>query len=181
MNLQERVPILVVSGRPEDAELVSRNLRNAGCNAHCTRVDGVGEVADALEGPLDTHLVVDFTAGSDLAGLPALVQVRDRVIPDVPILVVLAKGGEELLALDEALESYKKALKVESDMGDRMAEILCLNDIGNVYLIQGKVDDQKNTIVAAGGAVALVLLIIVFMLGKRSGRKKTTLVVIKRR
>jgi len=46
--------------------------------------------------------------------------------------------------------------------------------------VQGKVDDQKNTLVAAGGAALVVVLIIFFLLGKRSGRKKTTLVEIKR-
>jgi hypothetical protein len=46
--------------------------------------------------------------------------------------------------------------------------------------IQGKVDEQRNTLVTVGGAALVVLLIIFFLLGKRSGKKKTTLVEIRR-
>lgn len=46
--------------------------------------------------------------------------------------------------------------------------------------VQGKVDDQRNTLLTAGGAVLLILLVLFFVLGKRSGKKKTTLVEIRR-
>lgn len=46
--------------------------------------------------------------------------------------------------------------------------------------VQGKVDDQKNTLLTAGGVTLLVLLVLFFVLGKRSGKKKTTLVEIRR-
>ena len=46
--------------------------------------------------------------------------------------------------------------------------------------IQGKVDDQRNTLVTVGGAALVVLLMLMFLLGKRSGRKKSTLVEIRR-
>lgn len=97
MNLQDRVPILIVSGRPDDAELVSRNLRNAGCNAHCTLVAGPGEVPQALGAEVSIELIADFTTGTDLSGLAGLVQIRDRAAPDLPILVVMPKASEELV------------------------------------------------------------------------------------
>ena len=46
--------------------------------------------------------------------------------------------------------------------------------------VQGKVDDQKNTLVTIGGIALLVLLILFFLLGKRSGKKKSTFVEIRR-
>ncbi len=46
--------------------------------------------------------------------------------------------------------------------------------------VQGKVDDQKNTLMAAGAGLGTLLLIIFFLLGKRSGKKKTTFVEIRR-
>ena len=46
--------------------------------------------------------------------------------------------------------------------------------------LQGKVDEQKNTLLTVGGGAIVVLLILFFLLGKRSGKKKTTLVEIRR-
>ena len=46
--------------------------------------------------------------------------------------------------------------------------------------LQGRVDEQKNTLVTVGGVAIVVLLILFFLLGKRSGKKKTTLVEIRR-
>lgn len=46
--------------------------------------------------------------------------------------------------------------------------------------IQGKVEEQKNTLLTVGGGALVVLLLLFFVLGKRSGKKQTTLVEIRR-
>lgn len=46
--------------------------------------------------------------------------------------------------------------------------------------IQGKVEEQKNTLLTVGGGALVVLLLVFFLLGKRSGKKQTTLVEIRR-
>lgn len=46
--------------------------------------------------------------------------------------------------------------------------------------LQGKVDDQKNSLLLAAGGTLVVLLLVFFLLGKRSGKKQTTLVEIRR-
>jgi hypothetical protein len=47
-------------------------------------------------------------------------------------------------------------------------------------MLQGKVDEQRNTLLTVGGGALVILLLVFFLLGKRSGKKKTTLVEIRR-
>lgn len=46
--------------------------------------------------------------------------------------------------------------------------------------VQGKVEEQKNSLLTIGGTALVILLVLFFVLGKRSGKKQTTLVEIRR-
>ena len=47
-------------------------------------------------------------------------------------------------------------------------------------VLQGKLNDKKQTLMTMATTGGIVLLIIFFLLGKRAGRKKTTFVEIRR-
>jgi tetratricopeptide (TPR) repeat protein len=60
---------------------------------------------------------------------------------------------------DQAIEYYKKSLKIREEIGDRKGEGVTLNNIGMIYYARGKYDQaieyyQKSlTILAEIGAV----------------------------
>lgn len=46
--------------------------------------------------------------------------------------------------------------------------------------LQGKVDDQRQTLTTAAIVGGVVLLLLVYVVGRRSGRRKTSIVEIRR-
>jgi diguanylate cyclase (GGDEF)-like protein/PAS domain S-box-containing protein len=96
MAQQAATPILAVSKLDEDAELVSRLLRQAGLLAHCRRVANLEDLADALR-IQPPQLLFVFTA-SPPGDVSAIVKVCAEITPILPIIAVTKDADEAMIA-----------------------------------------------------------------------------------
>ena len=87
-----QVPLIVLSGREDDVELVNRSLRDGGHPVHCHWVAKV----DALAGALDDHdaQLLCFFPDSLPAPIREIAKIKDQASRMVP-LVVVSKAAEE--------------------------------------------------------------------------------------
>src|SRR3712207_2323152 len=87
--------VLIVEDVPEDAELVTRVLTDAGFEFEWTRVDTAPDYVAALETRPDVIL-----ADHDIPGfgaIPALA-IREECFADIPLIVVTGHVGDERAA-----------------------------------------------------------------------------------
>jgi diguanylate cyclase (GGDEF)-like protein len=90
--VQAPVPLIVLSGREDDVELVNRSLRDGG---HPVRCHWVTEL-DALAGAIDDHdpQLLCFFPDSLPASIRAIAKIKQQAAGAVP-LVVVSKAAEE--------------------------------------------------------------------------------------
>jgi multidomain signaling protein FimX len=91
------VPLVVVSTAREPVEALNSLLRKQGVAAHCTWIPAIADLPDALT-QINPQLLL-FVAGDD-SELAQVAQVRTRISPDVPLLVIRAQLTEVQLAAD---------------------------------------------------------------------------------
>ena len=93
--------ILLVEDSPEDAELMSEQILDAGLEARFERVESAGELRQALAGFLPDIVLSDLSMPG-FSGDEALRIVRESA-PDVPFIFVSGTMGE-----DNAVEALQK-------------------------------------------------------------------------
>lgn len=89
-------PILAVSKRDEDAELVNRLLRRAGITARCTRVGSLDALPDALQAHRP-HLLFLF-ASDPARDVGAVAKACAEIAPIMPIIAVTPSADEAAIA-----------------------------------------------------------------------------------
>ncbi len=89
---QAPVPLIVLSGREDDVELVNRSLRDGGHPVHCHWVAKV----DALAGAIDDHApeLLCFFPDSLPAPIREIAKIKQKASGTVP-LVVVSKAAQE--------------------------------------------------------------------------------------
>src|SRR6185436_16431762 len=97
---QSPVPLIVLSGREDDVELVNRSLRDGGHPVRCLWVAKV----DALSGALDEHEpeLLCFFPDSLPAPIREVAKIRQQAARTIP-LVVVSKAAEETDIADALL------------------------------------------------------------------------------
>lgn len=88
-----RVRILLIEDDPVDAELIVREIKSAGLQADCHRIDTEEQLVHALQDPWDGVLCDYRLPGWD--GLAALRRVR-RTVDDLPFIFVSGSIGEDV-------------------------------------------------------------------------------------
>ncbi len=100
MSESVAVPLVVASVARDPVEALNSLLRRNGIPAHCTWIPGLQDLPEALE-QLNPELVVCVT--QDGSEVTTVAQVRDKVAPDLPLLVVRPEVDEEIICADLAL------------------------------------------------------------------------------
>jgi diguanylate cyclase (GGDEF)-like protein len=97
---QAQVPLVVLSARQDDVELINRSLRDGGHPVHCHWV----ETVDALAGALDSHdpQILWFFADSLPTAIRDVAKIKERAAHTVP-LVVVSRTAEETDIADAML------------------------------------------------------------------------------
>lgn len=96
MTQHAQVPVIVVSRREDDAEAISQTLRNGGCAAHCQWLAQTRDVPAALEaGAPELLFLFDDGSGAEVGQLADL---RDRLAPGTPLIVVAERVNEDAIA-----------------------------------------------------------------------------------
>jgi diguanylate cyclase (GGDEF)-like protein len=114
---QASVPLVVLTSREDDVELVNRSLRDGGHPVRCHWVAKIDSLADALEGH-DAQLLC-FFPDSLPAPIREVAKIRQQVSRMVP-LVVVSKAAEEtdiadaLLAGAQDLVSFAQTERLRS-------------------------------------------------------------------
>ena len=93
------VPVLVQSVSRDPVETLNSLLRNSGLAAHCTWIPDIQDVPDALE-QLNPELVVVFAPAAE--HLAAMAEVRDRMAPGVPLIVIREQFDSSVTGADMA-------------------------------------------------------------------------------
>jgi CheY-like chemotaxis protein len=98
--VQAPVPLIVLSGREDDVELVNRSLRDGGHPVRCHWVTKI----DALAGALDDHdpQLLCFFPDSLPAPIREITRIKQQATHTVPLLVV-SKAAEETDIADALL------------------------------------------------------------------------------
>lgn len=90
------VPLIVLSRRDENVVAVNNILRQASHPVHCTRVDQINDLADALQArPPELVIVFDENRNSDVAAVSAQLA---NLTPSPPLLLVQAQVTEQSIA-----------------------------------------------------------------------------------
>jgi multidomain signaling protein FimX len=115
--LQAPVPLIVLSGREDDVELVNRSLRDGGHPVRCHWVTKVDALADAI----DDHSpeLVCFFPDSLPAPIRDIAKIRQQAAASVPLVVVSnaaqeADIAEALLAGAQDLVSFGQTERLRS-------------------------------------------------------------------
>jgi CheY-like chemotaxis protein len=93
VNGRPNIKILLLEDRPEDAELLLREMRRHGLSFVSLRVDSKQEYEDALDSFSPDLILSDYTL-PDFDGIDALTAARQRR-PDTPFIFVSGTIGEE--------------------------------------------------------------------------------------
>ncbi len=98
---QAQVPLLVLSGREDDVELINRSLRDGGHPVHCHWVTKIDALADAFEahGPQ----LLWFFPDSLPTPIRDVAKIRQQAGPMVPLVVVRKAADENEIA--EAMQA----------------------------------------------------------------------------
>ena len=94
--------VLIVEDSRDDAELLARELRNAGFDPDWKRVETEGDFRASLEDPPDL-IISDYTM-PQFSGLRAMGLLRERGL-DIPFLLISGRVGEE-----KAVEAMKQGV-----------------------------------------------------------------------
>ena len=94
------VPLIVLSAAREPVEAVNGILRRAGQPAHCTWIPALRDLADALT-QLNPEMLVHMAESR--GEFEAAVRVRDKLAPDVPVLLLAPEVNEDDIAEAMAL------------------------------------------------------------------------------
>jgi PAS domain S-box-containing protein len=109
------VPLVIVSVSRDPVEALNSLLRKQGVAAHCTWIPAIADLPDALEQINPQLLLLVSTDGHEL---PQVAQVRTRVSPEVPLLVLrpeltehamaedLAQGARDSITLTEGVRAH---------------------------------------------------------------------------
>jgi CheY-like chemotaxis protein len=105
MTTPAPIRVLILEDSPADAELMLRELRNAGLEVQAERVDSETEFAARLAPELDL-ILSDFQL-PQFGGLEALRLLRSRGL-DVPFIIVSGSIGEDIAvaAMREGADDY---------------------------------------------------------------------------
>ena len=94
------VPLIVLSAAREPVEAVNGILRRAGQPAHCTWIPALRDLADAIT-QLNPEMLVHMAESR--GEFEAAVRVRDKLAPDVPVLLLAPEVNEDDIAEAMAL------------------------------------------------------------------------------
>ncbi|MEP7313996.1 MAG: EAL domain-containing protein [Pseudomonadota bacterium] len=97
MTESAAVPLVVFSATRDPVEAINSLLRNSGIPVHCTWIPGLQDLGDALV-QLNPELL--FCVIQDDGELQTVVEIRDHVARDVPLLVVRPTIDENVIAAD---------------------------------------------------------------------------------
>jgi multidomain signaling protein FimX len=100
MPEQNAVPLIVLSAAREPVEAVNGILRRAGQPAHCTWIPALRDLADALT-QLNPEMLVHMAESR--GEFEAAIRVRDKLAPDVPVLLLAPEVNEDDIAEAMAL------------------------------------------------------------------------------
>jgi multidomain signaling protein FimX len=100
MPEQNAVPLIVLSAAREPVEAVNGILRRAGQPAHCTWIPALRDLADALT-QLNPEMLVHLAESRE--EFEAAVRVRDKLAPEVPVLLLAPEVNEADIAEAMAL------------------------------------------------------------------------------
>ena len=108
--VQAPVPLIVLSGREDDVELVNRSLRDGG---HAVRCHWVMKL-DALAGAIDDHdpQLLCFFPDSLPASIREIAKIKQRATHAVP-LVVVSKAAEETDIADALLSGAQDLVSLD--------------------------------------------------------------------
>jgi multidomain signaling protein FimX len=95
MPEQNAVPLIVLSAAREPVEAVNGILRRAGQPAHCTWIPALRDLADALT-QLNPEMLVHMAESRE--EFEAAVRVRDKLAPEVPVLLLAPEVNEADIA-----------------------------------------------------------------------------------
>src|SRR6201988_378879 len=91
MPEQNAVPLIVLSAAREPVEAVNGILRRAGQPAHCTWIPALRDLADALT-QLNAAMLVHLAESRE--EFEDALRVRDKLAPDVPVLLLAPQVDE---------------------------------------------------------------------------------------
>src|ERR1700720_62370 len=91
-KISQPLRVLLVEDKPNDAELMLRELRNAGFKPEWRRVDAEAEFSSSLDPNID--IILSDYALPQFNGLRALELLKDRGL-EIPFILVSANIGEE--------------------------------------------------------------------------------------
>ena len=89
------VRLLLVEDRPEDAELILLQLRRSGLEIVHERVETAAQMIAALNAQPWDIVLSDYSL-PQFGGLAALKLVRERLLPDMPFILVSGTVGEDV-------------------------------------------------------------------------------------
>jgi diguanylate cyclase (GGDEF)-like protein/PAS domain S-box-containing protein len=97
---QNAVPLIVLSAARDPAEAINSALRQAGQPVQCTWLPTLRDLGDALT-QINAQLVIHAAASDE--ELSAAIGIRDRLAPEVPLLVLASDASEARIAAAMAL------------------------------------------------------------------------------
>lgn len=97
MAEQGAVPMIVLTRQQDHVEAINSALRNAGHAAHCSWIRELNDLGDALT-QIDAEMLVAFV-GSTEAEIQTVLQIRDQLAADVPVLIARENVDEETIAV----------------------------------------------------------------------------------
>jgi len=100
MPEQNAVPLIVLSAAREPVEAVNGILRRAGQPAHCTWIPALRDLADAIT-QLNPEMLVHMAESR--GEFEAAIRVRDKLAPEVPVLLLAPEVNEDDIAEAMAL------------------------------------------------------------------------------
>ncbi|MEJ0100681.1 MAG: EAL domain-containing protein [Pseudomonadota bacterium] len=99
MSDNAAVPLIVVSTARDPVEALNSLLRKRGMAAHCTWIPAIADLPDALA-QINPQLLLLIS--NDGRELPQVAEVRTKVSPDVPLLMLRAQLDEAAMSQDLA-------------------------------------------------------------------------------
>lgn len=99
--MQKQIRVLILEDNVSDAELIKRQLHNAGLKFISELVQGRNSFIKALDNFIPDIILADYSL-PDFDGLSAMVLARQR-LPEIPVIIVSGAIGEETAI--EALKS----------------------------------------------------------------------------
>jgi multidomain signaling protein FimX len=90
------VPMLVLARTQDFVAVVNSTLRNAGLAVHCTWIQEIKDLGEALVAG-KTEMLLAFV-GAEPVELKSIIQIRNQAAPTVPVIAVRERIDEEIIA-----------------------------------------------------------------------------------